>query len=327
MSLNPVAKLAQSLASTANEQSVIKQNISGDDDTGVLQLQLAETVVATGDLGITAIKHTYAFDSFVIDHPDLGVIGSRLVATGLLASSNIVFYTPNLGSTGDISDNALAVTTFNLSNTTDRFDRSDRAYAYNGTSSYQSYTTPGLAATSDKTILSWFKLGADSVDSPTAQPIGATDYFRLHVRNSTNILYARYDYSSAVSDTITIGAGDRSWHLAVGTFKNNGANYTVTAYLDGVSSGSPTTNANAPTSNPSKEIGKHGSSYFNGAIGEFIVLNKALSDAEVTAIYNFLVDNVDLLELDGGYEPNASTFPITFPILLGEGEELFNIDI
>lgn len=76
MSLDSVSKLASTLASTANEQNEIKQNLSADDSTGVLQVQTSENIVADGTLGLTAIKHTYLADSFIIDHPTQGILDS-----------------------------------------------------------------------------------------------------------------------------------------------------------------------------------------------------------------------------------------------------------
>jgi len=80
MSLDPVKKLAETLAQTANEQTSIKENLSADDSEALLQTQLSETVVVDGTLGLTAVKHTYALDSFVLDHPTLGDLDSSVLA-------------------------------------------------------------------------------------------------------------------------------------------------------------------------------------------------------------------------------------------------------
>lgn len=76
MSLDPIQKLAKTLASTANEQDSIKQNLSPDDTNALLQVQFSESVTAGGTLGLTAIKHVYLSTSFIIDHPTQGVLDS-----------------------------------------------------------------------------------------------------------------------------------------------------------------------------------------------------------------------------------------------------------
>lgn len=79
MSLDPVKRLASTLAETANEQNEIKQNMSGDDSTGILQANLSENIVVDGTLGLTAIQHTYASDSFILDHSTLGLLDSSVL--------------------------------------------------------------------------------------------------------------------------------------------------------------------------------------------------------------------------------------------------------
>jgi hypothetical protein len=74
MSLDPIKVLAENIASTANDQETIKQNISGDDTEALLQLQSSEGVLITGTL--IATKYTYATDSFILDHPVYGYLDS-----------------------------------------------------------------------------------------------------------------------------------------------------------------------------------------------------------------------------------------------------------
>ncbi len=92
MSLNSINQFAATIANTSNEQSDIKQNMSGDDSTGVLQVQFSESVVADGTDGLTVIKHTYEEDSFIIDHPTLGDLDSSvLMIDGGYAATETAF--------------------------------------------------------------------------------------------------------------------------------------------------------------------------------------------------------------------------------------------
>lgn len=77
MSLDPVKQLASTIASTANEQGTIKQNLSGDDTEALLQLQNSERIIMSGT--IVAIKYVYATNSFVIDHPVYGELDSSVL--------------------------------------------------------------------------------------------------------------------------------------------------------------------------------------------------------------------------------------------------------
>jgi len=94
MSLDPIQKLASTLATTANEQDSIKQNLSPDDSNALLQVQFSEGVVADGTLGLTAIKHTYKSDSFIIDHPTQGLLDSRYFDYVGIPYSDCVLYLP-----------------------------------------------------------------------------------------------------------------------------------------------------------------------------------------------------------------------------------------
>ncbi len=77
MSLDPVKELARNLATTANEQESVKQNLSGDDTEALLQLQSNEKIVMSGSF--LATKYTYATDSFIIDHPVYGELDSSVL--------------------------------------------------------------------------------------------------------------------------------------------------------------------------------------------------------------------------------------------------------
>jgi hypothetical protein len=72
MSLDPVSRLAETIAATSNDQQTVKQNLSADDPDSLLQS--SETLRLTGTL--IATQYTYPTNSFIIDHPVYGVIDS-----------------------------------------------------------------------------------------------------------------------------------------------------------------------------------------------------------------------------------------------------------
>lgn len=77
MSLDPVKQLAATLASTANEQETIKQNLSGDDASALLQIQGSERMDLSGTF--VATKYLYPTDSFILDHPIYGELDSSVL--------------------------------------------------------------------------------------------------------------------------------------------------------------------------------------------------------------------------------------------------------
>lgn len=68
MSLSAVEKLGGLLGSSMNEQQVIKDNISPNDDAQILLTSIDTASIAlAGTLVVN--KLTYATDSFILDHP------------------------------------------------------------------------------------------------------------------------------------------------------------------------------------------------------------------------------------------------------------------
>lgn len=66
--------LGKALGSMSREQQRIQENIYPDDPDAQLLLQIPDNITLSGTIVLT--RFTYASDSFVLDHPVLGVLDS-----------------------------------------------------------------------------------------------------------------------------------------------------------------------------------------------------------------------------------------------------------
>lgn len=177
------------------------------------------------------------------------------------------------------------------------------ALKLNGTSAFGQWTngTPSVPTTSATiTLLAWFKLGADAIDNANSQPVLSYVFWRMHIRRSTNQLQMRTDDGTArIAQAPTgLGAGDRGWHLAVGTYTpTGGTNYTLKCYVDGVlkqttnvASGLlPQTNYDTTGGLISKTTTGI-SSFFTGKIKDVRIYHSELGATEIAQIYAEGVD-------------------------------------
>lgn len=123
-----------------------------------------------------------------------------------------------------------------------------------------------------------FRASASSA-SPSLY-ISQNDAYRLYAWNGTKIA----DYDS----TPSLGR----WHHVAYTRSGT----TGTIYLNGVNVASGTDSADYNASTPSPVLGKPASgtgstAYLDGAVDEFSVFNSALSDSDITAVYNDGIPN------------------------------------
>jgi len=153
------------------------------------------------------------------------------------------------------------------------------AFSLNGSSYVQAPSTAAVSPTVAITIDAWILPQATSssriVDKITA---GAGDGYLLDVLGSQ----LRLIIGSAAIQAGTISAGTR-YHVA-GTY--DGA--TLTVYIDGTSVGSVSNSGAIPTNSLPVRIGadQTGANAFTGWIDEVEIYNRALSGAEIQAIYN-----------------------------------------
>ena len=100
-------------------------------------------------------------------------------------------------------------------------------------------------------------------------------------------LYSNKTTPAQMVSTATIT--DSNWHHVAVTRKNNGADTTVTFYIDGVSSGATTVNTNNyGTATLPIRLGKESSglSSFDGVLDDIRFYGRALTGAEIAQLYN-----------------------------------------
>jgi hypothetical protein len=177
----------------------------------------------------------------------------------------------------------------------DRKGKANSAYSFDGSTSV---INAGNAAslnmgTSDWTTSAWIK----SSNATTVQYIlnkragGPSVGYNLTLSSAGKLL-ARFDTAtSAVSVTAngTAVIADGTWHLVTATYQRSG---NLTIYVDGVANGSVSIAAyaadNIVTTNPlyiGEDTYSH-TSFFNGSIDDARVYQRAISAAEVSALYN-----------------------------------------
>jgi hypothetical protein len=136
------------------------------------------------------------------------------------------------------------------------------------------------------TMACWFKLETTgalqtllSLTDPAASSLGA-DNTELQI-NASNAVVARLETGAATAGTVSTG----TWYLATAVYEASNSRY---AYLNTTKSAQNTTDRTAGWN--SLTIGANGyasqSSYFDGILGECAVWNVALSDSDVSSLYN-----------------------------------------
>ncbi len=212
-------------------------------------------------------------------------------------TNGLVGWYPFNGNANDESGNNNNGTVNGATLTTDRNGNTNKAYDFNGNSSYISTNNSPLI-NPPFTITAWVLL--DSISLPTINPIISLG------QSGSNFLKKMYlspDLGSNGTPSIgTVGANDITstnslftnglWKQIAVTVSNYSTN-GVTFYVDGVAYNQNTTqgtNVPFPLNNSGFTIGYQSVNgniaYFNGKIDDIGIWNRALTQQEITALYN-----------------------------------------
>ena len=220
--------------------------------------------------------------------------GAQVPTTGLLAS-----YIFN-GNANDASGNGHNGTVVGATLTTDRFGNSNNAYAFNGSSYIQVPNSSALQPGSGSFSLStWFYLAAvDNAKSDTYiidMSDGDSDYsgYELLFDHATGklVFYFHYDdvwtHQTTPTSSTTIQVG--KWYHVVAVL--NRAQATAGLYVNGVLENSRASDANNVTASSNLFFGRRNlyspsDAYLQGKVDDTRMYNRALSDAEIQALYN-----------------------------------------
>ncbi|WP_269685137.1 LamG-like jellyroll fold domain-containing protein [Flavobacterium lacustre] len=230
--------------------------------------------------------------------------------------SGLVAYYPFTGNSNDISGNANNGIVTNATLTNDRFGNSNKAYSFNGSSSY--ITVPNSsslsASTYQLTISAWVKINqftgspnkAASIIDKSASTSGDWGLFYQDFDANTlveNIRYGGYlRYNNTILSqglhTSSVASSNHWVHLVLTVDGNLGTNY----YINGINEsavGSGGNNFSLWPNSANMFIGKSGTvsgnyynflgsnyNYFNGVIDDVRIYNRALNSNEVNYLFN-----------------------------------------
>ena len=202
-------------------------------------------------------------------------------------TSGLVGYWPFCGNANDASGNGNNGTVNGATLTTDRFGSASSAYSFNGSSSIDIGVNGFSTGNNQATLSGWVYI--------TTNPAGVSYIVGYGNPNVNGSVFATGVYGSgglfgtfsgAVYDAISnINCPLNSWNLVTTVKESNG---TIKIYLNGNLIFTQTV-ATPLLNNVSGRIGRavwNSSEYWNGKIDDVAIWNRALTAAEVLALYN-----------------------------------------
>ena len=234
---------------------------------------------------------TYYFRISAID--SAGLESGQSSAVSIVPSivpTGLVAYYPFNGNTNDGSGNGNNGTNYGATLSTDRFGNSSSAYSFNGINNYIETinTFTNLSGNNPKTIIAWFKLDHINDEGPIVNigqvaTTGSNPGFCLSTTNyyySDTLLYGwGGDYMNLLGKT---SLELNKWYFACYTYDGSNARLYLNNKLEGI----------LPillnTSVASIVIGKSTGVvyYFDGAIDDISIYNRALSQPEIAELYH-----------------------------------------
>jgi prepilin-type N-terminal cleavage/methylation domain-containing protein len=243
-------------------------------------------------------KAQYAANPINPSYPEVDTKGSSITVSPLFNSSGLVGYWPmdegSGSSTIDASGNGNGGT-WNGTTTNGSYYTGGKvgpsAGVFNGSNDYVNVpdnASLDFSGTQPFTISAWVYQAVTTSYAPviTKGNSGGSPYNYALITNSTNP-QARFNiYNGSAHGPNASGMETlNAWHLWTGTF--DGA--TMTLYVDGVLSGTPLNiSSTLPISNTNAlQMGRNASAQaWNGDIDDVRIYNRALSAAEIAALYN-----------------------------------------
>lgn len=236
-------------------------------------------------------KNNVITDSMVITN-DLKI---SFKTTGVIPTDYVAYY-PFNGSANDLSgNNNNGTTNGGLTWVTDRFGQSGKAASFNGTNSYINVpNSTSLHVQYNITVALWVKTSTTQVNKAMVEKYYGTlsDHGWLveTLTNGKATFEGRDGRGSGTTIQATSGnISDNNWHLIVG--KRSGNVWAI--YLDGQIAGSVDVGLTAGSIESggdlrigaSKPNSQPPGQFWNGNIDDIRIYNRALTDAEILAIF------------------------------------------
>ncbi len=215
------------------------------------------------------------------------IVALSFNAFAQIPTNGLVGRYPFNGNANDISGNNYNGTNNGATLTTDRFGNSNAAYNFNGSSFI---SVPSVAATGNtaRSIFSWVKFSGSTSMAivATGDTTSTGTAFNLIVNYGTatlGVMGYNNDFYPAAGATIN----NSQWHL-VGTVYDGAGN--IKTYVDANLDQSGTIPSYS-TTGQRNFIGKSNDdnlypAYFNGDIDDILIYNRALTQTEITQIFN-----------------------------------------
>jgi len=205
-------------------------------------------------------------------------------------TDGLVAYYPFNGNTKDESGNGFDCNPMDCSLAPDRFNDQNSAYLFTSPSSMSANVDQVLSLT-QVTLSSWIRIDGAGTDNPrivaVGPPSGPDHYYSLILKQGSMRLwfFTALNYGVADAYSNTALSPDGRWHHVAATCDGT----TIRFYIDGALDNATT--AGEPLEQFSSavlDIGYSGypHDYFDGAIDQVRIYNRALSDAEIQALYH-----------------------------------------
>jgi hypothetical protein len=212
--------------------------------------------------------------------------------------SGLVAYYPFNGNADDESGNGNNGTNHGSTLISDRFGNDSSAYSFDGNDYIDVPFNPAFNIAGPFTIQAWInKLGGISSGQiqevlTRRQPVADSVNYELYIQNDGGIVKVtvRYTFNGPGNGndrytTVTYNVVDGNWHHIVGLFTGS----SLELYIDGILQGStPTTEIPDVYSRDGLNIGREPNPayYYTGKIDDIRLYNRALSEAEIQALYH-----------------------------------------
>ena len=193
------------------------------------------------------------------------------------------------GSPADCSTNGNHGVAHNVTLTTNRFGRANAAYRFAGSSDsfISAPTSRSLEITNAITLAAWINFEVGGTFSPRvinkySYELDTTEAFRS-TRRAAFILNGSTQQPALYSPTEVLQAG--RWHFVAATYDGS----LMLLYVDGTLIAATVYAGGMPATAQDLNIGRNAqnaSDNYRGLIDDVRIFNRALSSAEITALYN-----------------------------------------
>ena len=170
--------------------------------------------------------------------------------------------------------------------TNDRFGNSNKAYSFNGSSSFIDFGRNESLAPKQFTIAAWIRIGSQL--SNLNMIIRARFYgYALHVNSNGQVVGEIFDNVNTGHSLNSISRlNDGKWHLVVFSFDKKILSVSINGILEASKStigDSIFYGLSGVAIGRDADVNIH---YYNGLIDDFAIWNRALTAQEITKIYN-----------------------------------------